>query len=362
MKRILLFTDILGSGGAQRQLVILAALLKQTGYNVRLLDYWNDTFYDDYLVRHQIPFEHIHTKGKWRIIRMFTNKVRQFKPDVVISYMEHPSIVACIGKSLCLRKFKLIVSERNTSQSITKSIRFRFFLFRYLADYVVSNSNTQYSFINKHFPNLSAKTLVIINVVDSETFSPSTTYPKQNDGIIKFLVVARVVEQKNVLRFIEAVSLLKENNQKFRVDWYGNSYPIPYFVRCKELINNYGLQDCFFFHAPTQEITSIYRSADVFILPSIYEGFPNTLCEAMACGLPVIASAVCDNPYIVSSSEYGILVNPLKKESIALAMETLIGMSSKERKQMGSAGREHIITICSASKFVKSYIELIEKI
>lgn len=358
MKRILLFTDVLGSGGAQRQLVTLAVLLKQQGFDVRLLDYWDDRFYDEYLTLRQVPFKHVPTKGKWRIIKMFVRKLKCIKPDTVIAYMENPAIVACMGKMLTMRRIKLIVSERNTTQFISRSTRLRFFLFRCLADHVVPNSHSQDKFIREHFRTVAHKTHVITNVIDTETFRPKETV-RTESNMVKFVVVARVVEQKNVLRFIEAVALLKNKARTFHVDWYGNPYPETYFECCKEQVRALCLQDVFAFHAPVQDVVAVYHSADVFVLPSIYEGFPNTLCEAMACGLPVIASNVCDNPYIVTDSTCGLLVDPLKPETMAQAMAQFINMSQKERQQMGHACRKHIETNFSMEEFVNAYIKLL---
>lgn len=357
MKKILLFTDILGSGGAQRQLVTLACLLKTRGYNVHILDYWDNPFYDEFLASNNIPFTHKLTKGKKNIIKMLTAHINKLQPDVVISYMENPSIVACVSKLIAKKKFKLIVSERNTTQEITSNTRIRFFLFR-LADYIVPNSHSQGKFINEHYANLSKKTRVITNVIDAKKFVPTEVRPKNN--MFKFVVVARVVEQKNVLRFIEAVSILKEKGYNFRVDWYGEPYPPEYFANCLHIQAEKDVEDVLYFHEPTREVVKVYQSADAFVLPSIYEGFPNVLCEAMSCGLPVIASAVCDNPNILCDERCGYLVDPLKTESIADAMEKMLNLSLEERYEMGNASRTHIESYFSEEKFVNSYIELIE--
>ena len=357
MKKVLLFTDILGSGGAQRQLVTLARLLKAKGYDVSMLDYWDSPFYDDYLNANGIPFKHVLTKGKKNIIKMLTAHVNELRPDVVISYMENPSIVACVSKLIAKKKFKLIVSERNTTQSITRNTRTRFFLFR-LADYIVPNSHSQGRFIEAHYPNLKKKTKVITNVIDSAKFVPALVRPQ--NPIFKFVVVARVVEQKNVLRFIEAVALLRTKGYSFRIDWYGEPYPQEYFAECLHLRASKHVDDVLYFHEPTREVIKVYQSADAFILPSNYEGFPNVLCEAMSCGLPVIASAVCDNPNILCDDRCGYLVDPLKPESIAEAMEKMLKLSVEERHAMGDASRKHIENFFSEEKFVNSYIELIE--
>lgn len=358
MKKVLLFTDILGSGGAQRQLVTLARLLKVKGYDVCMLDYWDSTFYDDYLNANCIPFAHELTKGKINIIRMLTAYINRIQPDVVISYMENPSIVACLCKVIAKKKFKLIVSERNTTQELTIQCRIRFALFR-LADYIVPNSHSQEHFISEHYSSLCKKIKVITNVIDANKFVPAQVRPK--NSVFKFVVVARVVEQKNVLRFIEAVSLLKKRGYSFRIDWYGNPFPQDYFTKCLNMRANKHVEDVLYFHNPTREVVGVYQSADAFILPSIYEGFPNVLCEAMSCGLPVVASAVCDNPNILGDECCGYLVDPLRSESIADAMEKMLKLSLEERYAMGHESRKHIENYFSEDKFINSYIELIEE-
>lgn len=358
MKRLLLFTDILGSGGAQRQLVTLAILLKAKGYDILMLDYWDSDFYDNYLDKHQIAYKHIPTRGKCNIIRMFIKQTNVFQPDVVISYLESPSIAACIGQFFVKKKFKLIVSERNTTQVNDRTTRLRMNLFR-LADYVVPNSFSQKNFIDKHYPFLSKKTITITNAIDTEKFSPTGRQVEKHDTV-NFLVVGRVVEQKNVIRFIKALAIAYKQNSNIRCKWFGAPYPEKYLEVCTELCKDLKLQNVLTFYPPTQNVVAEYNKADAFILPSIYEGYPNVLCEAMACELPVIASNVCDNPTIVANGICGYLFNPLNIEELA---ECILKMASKpveERIRMGINSRKVIEKISSKEKFVDDYIELMK--
>ena len=120
------------------------------------------------------------------------------------------------------------------------------------------------------------------------------------------------------------------------------------------------LQDCFRFHAATQDIVSVYHAADVFVLPSIYEGFPNVLCEAMACGLPVIASNVCDNPYIMRDGVNGCLINPYSVDDMAEKMCMMSCCTSADLVAMGNRSLEIIKTKFSADRFFDVYNKLIE--
>lgn len=358
MKKILLFTDVLCSGGAQRQLVTLACLLKDKGYNVLILDYWDNTFYDGYLETHDIPFKHVLTKGKINILKMFIHEANVFSPDIVISYMEHPSVVACVGKYFVKKKYKLIVSERNTTQINDFMTWIRMNLFRF-ANYVVPNSFSQTEFIKKYYPFLSSKTRTINNVLDTNKFFPLFKDKNKTDRIVNIVVVARVVEQKNVFNFIQAVSKAYNVSQDFKVDWYGDPYPQSYFDECKALLNKYNLNSVFKFYPATKDIVSVYQNADAFILPSIYEGFPNVLCEAMACGLPVIASNVCDNPIILSDTSCGMLCNPNDVDDIASCIIKMIRLGFDGRVAMGKAARNCVENKFSIERFITKYINLL---
>lgn len=354
MKKILLFTDIYTSGGAQRQLVQLGRMLSENGYQVLFLDYWDSDFYDDYFRRHQLPFKHVLTKGKLNIIRMFAREARLFRPDVVIAYLPNPAIVACCARMA--QRFRLIVSERNTTQKNTLATRLRFLLFR-KADCIVPNSNSQTGFIRQHYPGLAARTVTVRNCLDLDTFSPRQHSLAEN----KIIVVGRVVEQKNPIRFIEAVSQVVKRGYRLTVDWYGNPHPADFFEACKQKLHAEGLEEVFTFHPATGDIVEKYRTASLFILPSIYEGFPNVLCEAMGCGLPVMASDVCDNGDILKGGEYGYLFNPYSVEDMADKIGRMLDLEPEARAAMGEKNRRRAMELCSQQTFLESYIDLIEK-
>lgn len=353
MKKILLFTDILSSGGAQRQLVQLGNMLQQSGFEVMFLDYWDSDFYDEYLRSHHLAFKHVLTKGKINIIRMFAKEVDLYKPDVVIAYLNNPCIVASVVR-LC-KKYKLIVSERNTSQSCGWTTKLRFWLFK-TADYIVPNSNSQTAFINRHFPWLSGKTKTIRNCLDLDVFSP---LPEGSVPGNRIIVVGRVVEQKNPLRFIEAIAKVVKSGYEVSVEWYGNPHPASFFEECKQRLKELGLEEIFKFYPATSNIVDKYHKASLFILPSIFEGFPNVLCEAMGCGLPVLASNVCDNADILADGENGFLFDPCSVDDMADTIIRYLSLSEEEKVRMGKKSREIALGQFSQKTFLESYIKLI---
>lgn len=356
MKKILCLIDSLHAGGAQRQLVGLAKLLKEEGCNVVVACYYVDNcFYEDWLIENSINLIKLNVRNK-RILKILEIKkiINRGEYDKVIAYLDGPAIIACILKLFCC-KFRLIVSERNTTQKLTIKDRFKFHLYR-IADVIVPNSITQTNFMKIKFPFLKKKIYTITNFVDTDYFSPNS-----NNGVnelLKILVVGRINKQKNVLTFIKAMSIMKKRNIKFEVNWFGYYDNEGYFFKCKELIEENSLDELKF-HNPKKNIIKEYQENDVFCLPSIFEGYPNVVCEAMSCGLPVICSNVCDNPYIVDENKTGFLFNPNDVDSIVGALVKFNSLTSSERERMKQECRNVAISKFSKETFVKKYMSLL---
>ena len=146
---------------------------------------------------------------------------------------------------------------------------------------------------------------------------------------------------------------------KVRVDWFGQDLKDEYSNECHKLIKDNNLEDIFVFHPASHSIEEEYRRADVFCLPSIYEGFPNVLCEAMSCGKPVLCSRVCDNPQIVSEGENGLMFNPFNINDIVDAISLYQSLPSEKRFMMGKLSREMALKKFSKEVFLKKYIDII---
>ncbi len=92
-----------------------------------------------------------------------------------------------------------------------------------------------------------------------------------------------------------------------------------------------------------------YRSADVFVLPSLIEGMPNVLLEAMACGTPVISADCRSGPAeILQGGRYGQLVPVGSSDALRDAIETMLLQSSAAALDMANAARSHIAENWSA--------------
>lgn len=355
MKRIACFTDSLGSGGAQRQLVGLATMLKERGYDVDVVLYYDIPFYkhllDDAGVESFVVANTANpVKCIWALYRFFWQK----NYDLVIAYQETPSLIACLLRPL-LRWKKLIVSERNTTQIISRKDRVRFLLWRF-ADYIVPNSYSQAEFINANMPRISHKVQVITNFTDVEAFAP-TTNKIVDKKRRKFSVIASIKPEKNFNRFIQAVKKVREHNDIY-VCWYGIKE--QFIEQYRDTLKQNFVDDIVEVFGYVKNPQEALNCSDFFCLPSLFEGFPNALCEAMSCGLPVACSNVCDNPQIVETAINGFLFNPYDIEDMANSLEQLLLISEEQYIKISENNRAKAVKMFSREAFVEKYLKLIE--
>lgn len=361
MKKILCLIDTLGMGGAERQMIGLALFLKEKGYQADLVTYYDHDFYNELVERYGLGSVTLHVRdSKWSKLRAVRRHIKQAGGyDWVIAYKDGPALIGCLLKMLGA-KFWLIVSERSTNQSISRSDRVKFFLYRW-ADYVVPNAYSQEQFIKRNFTALGGKTVTITNFTDTNHFHPIAA---QEHKKLKVMTAARVSPEKNILNYMAAIKRLEQEGYADRVhfDWYGDvqtgeeAYGEECFRRRVEL----GLEDIFDFHPATTKIVEHYQACDIFCLPSLYEGFPNVVCEAMSCGKPVACGRVCDNPHIVQDGKNGLLFNPTDVDSIYNGLKRIIEMTDTQRQAWGRKSREIAEVMFSKEAFVKKYIDLIE--
>ena len=356
MKKIICLIESLGSGGAERQLSYLASQLKQRGYEVEVWTYFPNDFYLYILEEAGVKWRYINnTQSKFRRLFVLWRELVKASPNVVIAYLDSCTTIACMIKCLGA-KFKLIVSERNTTQKLVLREKIKFFLYRW-ADYVVPNSYSQEAFICKSYPNLISKIHTIINFVDVQHFVPCEHSYRRS-----IIVVATIWPPKNTLGFIKALKILKDRGLVFHVRWFGKvADQSEYYNECANLVNELDMQSHITLYPKSANILLEYQNADIFCLPSFYEGTPNALCEAMSCGLPILCSSVCDNPRYVSEGINGYLFDPNDVYDMAKAIAKVLSLTPEEITYMGRTNRQTALSMFNMETFKEKYLNLIEQ-
>lgn len=350
--KILLFTDSLGAGGAQRQLVGLAKMLKNNGYQVQVITYFDFDFYKYDLDLFSI--ENIVISGAinpFKRLFKVRNYIKSYAPDWVIAYQETPSLIACVTKLLGC-KVRVLVSERNTTQKVTIKDKIRFMLYR-VADKIVPNSYTQADFLLENYSWLRARLQTITNFVDLNRFSFNVKKLNQPPLII---VVSSIWPPKNTIGMIEAVKILVSLRYRFKIEWYGLvDGQDEYVNKCINLISEYKINDYIKLLPKVKNIEDKYKECDFFCLPSFYEGTPNVICEAIATGRPVICSDVCDNNRYVKAGINGFLFNPNNSNEIVQSISKALNVVPDEYVQMCESSRRIAEDMLDEAIFFEKY-------
>ncbi len=164
-----------------------------------------------------------------------------------------------------------------------------------------------------------------------------------------------VKDQPTLVRaFIKAMNDYPELKTKARLIIIGDG---PLKIKAERLLSDAGLQDLAWLPGKRDDIAEIMRSLDVFVLPSVAEGISNTILEAMATGLPIIATNVGGNSELVIDGETGSLV---EKQNPDMMAECIVSYLKNRtlRDQHGSNARKRISEQFSLEKMVASYLEV----
>ena len=354
--KIILFTDSLGAGGAQRQLVGLAQLLQDRGYDVTVLTYHKDEFYLPFLQEHKVKYILLEKAyGAINRIAAVIKYIKNERPDTLLAYQETPSLIACLVKIVSPRT-KVIVSERNTTQVLDFRTKLRFYLYKWI-DHIVPNSYSQEKFIKTYNSKFGKKITTITNFVDLEKFSPIEKVRPQKPII---MVAASIWPSKNTLGFIEALKIVKDRGYNFEVRWYGKSENnIDYFNKAQQKVTDLLLEDCVYLLEKSNNIKSRYDEANYFCLPSFYEGTPNVICEAISCGLPIICSDVCDNSIYVQEKVNGFLFNPSSPMNMADMIIKALKLDDQNYLHYSKCSRIIAMEKLSEYDFIKKYIAIL---
>lgn len=361
--KILFLIDNLGSGGAQRQLVAIAPLLKQRGFEPEVLCYWDQNFFAPILENENIT---IHWKIEPNFIKRIW-KVRHFirKGDynVVISFLGTPDLLNCIA-GIGGKKWKIITSERSSKEEFFNSKRGKLFgWFQKYSDLIICNSENAGNFWLKYYPQYKQKIKIIYNVVSLPPIS--SKYIARKDGRLHIIIAASYQYLKNPLGVIKSLSLMNDLERKeIQIDWYGIIEIVSgnrqAYDESLSLIESFGLQGVVNFYPETEDIINRMNEADVVALFSSIEGLPNTICEGMKLGKPIIMSRVSDYSTLVDESN-GFLCDWDNPESIKEALVSAMNMSQEQLIEMGRSSKSKAISLFSEEKIIRKWIAAIEQ-
>lgn len=159
----------------------------------------------------------------------------------------------------------------------------------------------------------------------------------------------RLIPIKGIIYLIRAFALLRRSVHDVRLEIAGSGPERPLLESEVRLL---GLEDCITFLGWREDLDSVLKGWQVFVLPSLEEGFGVAALEAMAAGLPVIASAVGGVPELVEDGRTGLLVPPGNSAALAHCLRELL-LNPEQRLAMGTAGRIRARECFSSERMVE---------
>jgi glycosyltransferase involved in cell wall biosynthesis len=261
----------------------------------------------------------------------------------------------------------VIISTRHNPDEFRKKFSIPVWLdgiFANHSDRIIAVSNAVKDFLIKHEKISPQKFAVIHNGIEPGEFifESGISGKKKESGISLSSPVAgcigRFDEQKGHMCFLEAIPQILEYFPDAKFIFVGEG---PLRRKAERRSKELKIDRNVIFTGIRRDIPGILAIMDIFILPSIFEGFGIVLLEAMAAGKPVIASRVGGIPEIINHNLNGILVEPANSAEIAAAILNLLKEPAKMRR-MGEAGREEVKKRFSADTMAKKIETLYNEI
>ena len=363
--KLLFVIDNLGTGGAQRQMVNLAVGLIARGHQVRVFCYSPD----DKLAQ---PLRDVGACIDWHIktsrysfdvILGLRRTIAREQFDAVLSFLTTPNFYTLLaGRSAKGREIPIIVSERFCDLPQGMGLMERLVRQTYrLADHVIVNSYHQMDNFTEKYPFLRIHISTIYNGYDLKMFVPPAREPGNKP--IRILCIASVSPYKNGLCLVEALNILRQKGRGlFHVSWIGQRVMagerLAYLNEMESKIEQYCLGEYWHWLDQRTDIVEQLHQHDVLVHPSYGEGLPNVVCEALACGRPVILSNTLDHPRLVQDGQSGYLFDWRDPADLAEKIMLFNELSYEERAYLGRNGRRFAEAHLSMDRYVDEYERL----
>jgi len=314
MRKLLVSSGTLSSGGAERVLSILSD---------KFVDFYDDVIYltwydvpDFYTINSDVRRICVEREcGSKNLIRWalwFRRFIKKENPNVILSFLAGFNVLI----SFCLLglRNKLIVAERNDPRYIwngklTRIIRKIAYL---RADGILEQTENNKAYFHG---KLLKKTDVIYNpiIMSEDYLGKALKIPKEK----RIVSIVRLTKQKNIEMLLYAFRDFRKTHSDYTLTIYGKG---PYRGTIERMVSELGLSEFVYMPGAVKNVWDKVVDAKCFVISSWYEGMPNALMEAMCLGLPCISTKVSGAVDLIQDNTNGMLVDLNDSHSMAMAM------------------------------------------
>jgi glycosyltransferase involved in cell wall biosynthesis len=343
-------------GGTERQLLYLAQELKERGWRQVVVtfnpgDTWDNKFTEIGVPLYGIPRRQNKLGRLWQLSQI----VRQEHPALIHSWSGHTNIYAHwvlnYPRPRRLLAFRYIPTVDSFSGKPVTRVKSAGIYQK--ADCVVSNSQAALDHAQAAGVNIR-RSEVVNNIIPAY----KRARPGETVTVPRIVAAGALIPVKAYDVLLEALADLASAGYQFELVLAGHGSERS---RLEELTGRFGLYEKVKFLGGVDDVPSLFATAHLLVHPSRSEGLSNTILEAMAEGLPVVATSVGGTPELITHEKNGLLVPPDQPLMLAKSIRQLLD-DPKMREEIGSAGYELVIERCSAEGIAGQYERIYESI
>jgi glycosyltransferase involved in cell wall biosynthesis len=366
MRRVKVLQLISSGGyyGAENMLLNLCASQEKAGCENSLLLFYNvhvpNVEFYERARRRGLSVRMVHCKGRadWRAVRQIEEYIQEDEVDLVHTHGYKADLYGYLAAWRC---HKPVVATCHNWVGGTAALGIynhldRMALKKFNALAAVSDAVAQ-RLLAFGVPPEKIKT--IANGIDVTVFERAQPLPLLKDeGSIVVGVVARLDLQKGFEYLLRAARELCKMFPGLKIVIAGEG---PDRSAIEEMIEQYGLQSSVVLAGQQSNMPAVYAAMDIFVLPSLNEGLPMTVLEAMAASKPVIATRVGAIPSVIRDGENGLLVAPKDSEGLRNAVASLLN-DPERRRRLGDQAHTWVSQNYTSEAMALKYREMYEEV
>lgn len=349
--KLLIFIPTLQCGGSEKFISLLCNNINTERFSVCLVVLQNEKqFYE--ITNPAVKIIDLQENRVRYALFKIKRIIRQHQPDIVFTTANHVNIYLAIFRRLFSKSIKFVARESSIVSLNTKNAAMPFLFDRLIKKYyhrfdiIICQGTYMQQDLVTHYNIAAGKTVIIHNATPKKNVGEFVA--EQNKKLYKFITVCRLSPEKGIERLIHAVGLL--------------SIPFEFYIigngkqksELQKLAADLNLMKQIFFKPESKRPFEGMEDADLFLLGSYYEGFPNALIEAGALGIPAVAfDAAGGISEIIEDEKNGLLVDD--NDIIGFAAAINRALSNKLNRQQVTESTEKRFSV---NKMVTAVEEL----
>lgn len=340
---VLLLIHSLGHGGSERQLANIALALDRSRFTPHVASVL-DGFQADELRRggvpvFNIPLRSFVTPGILQVAQELRRYIRSHKIRLVHTFDYTLSLLGIPVARTCPGVVALS-SQRYYMDLVPAKYKWPLLLTHWMADGIVANCEEMRRHLSGDYSCPAKRIAVCYNGIDTSRFRAAgrKRIPEAADASLVIGTVCVLRPEKNVAQLLESFARVRSIRPGMKLLIVGSG---PERERLRAMSAEIGLgADCIFLPS-TSDVTEALLSIDIFVHPSLSEGLPNAVMEAMACGCAVVASRVGGCPELIADGNTGFLSERGNLESLTRQLSAVVSDDSL-RIKVAAAGAERM--------------------